>query len=294
VSDETTPDNASTSATSVMTIGEFGRRSNLSPKALRLYEREGLLHPVRVDEHNGYRWYAGAQLETARLIGLLRGLDMSLDDIALLLADTSKGSAARSTRLSVWWRRSERDHTSRRRLLEHITQILNGDTTPMYEIQTRHIPAARVMSVQRKLLQPALFDFIIECRHTFADHLASRPASGPFTVVFHGMCTFEENGPVEIFMGCPDDVQPSDAVGVRVEPAHDEAFTRISLAQLQFPELLGIYDAVACSPEVTGHESSALSCREVYFLDDPSCATPDEPFCDIAFPIGPEPHRDER
>jgi DNA-binding transcriptional MerR regulator len=46
-----------------MSIGEFARRSRLSPKALRLYERLGLLSPARVDELSGYRYYEDAQLE---------------------------------------------------------------------------------------------------------------------------------------------------------------------------------------------------------------------------------------
>jgi MerR family regulatory protein len=38
-----------------MSIGEFARRSRLSPKALRLYDGLGLLPPARVDELSGYR-----------------------------------------------------------------------------------------------------------------------------------------------------------------------------------------------------------------------------------------------
>jgi RimJ/RimL family protein N-acetyltransferase len=51
-----------------MSIGEFARRSRLSPKALRLYDGLGVLPPARVDELSGYRYYEGAQLEQARLI----------------------------------------------------------------------------------------------------------------------------------------------------------------------------------------------------------------------------------
>lgn len=55
-----------------MSIGEFARRSRLSPKALRLYDGLGLLSPSRVDELSGYRYYEGAQLGQARLIAALR------------------------------------------------------------------------------------------------------------------------------------------------------------------------------------------------------------------------------
>jgi hypothetical protein len=39
-----------------MSIGEFARRSRLSPKALRLYNELGLLTPARVDDDSGYRY----------------------------------------------------------------------------------------------------------------------------------------------------------------------------------------------------------------------------------------------
>jgi DNA-binding transcriptional MerR regulator len=46
-----------------MSIGEFARRSRLSPKALRFYDGLGLLSPARVDELSGYRYYEDAQLD---------------------------------------------------------------------------------------------------------------------------------------------------------------------------------------------------------------------------------------
>jgi DNA-binding transcriptional MerR regulator len=65
-------------------IGEFARRSRLSPKALRLYDRLGLLRPARVDPDSGYRWYAAGQLEQARLIATLRELGLPLTEIGLI------------------------------------------------------------------------------------------------------------------------------------------------------------------------------------------------------------------
>jgi MerR HTH family regulatory protein len=59
-----------------MTMGEFAELTRLSPKALRLYDRLGLLVPERVDAGTGYRRYARDQVEAARLVGLLRRLDM--------------------------------------------------------------------------------------------------------------------------------------------------------------------------------------------------------------------------
>ena len=68
-----------------LSISVFSRRSMLSMKALRLYDRLGLLKPDSVDSGNGYRFYRESQLEPARLIGLLRRLDTPLATVAAVI-----------------------------------------------------------------------------------------------------------------------------------------------------------------------------------------------------------------
>ena len=55
-------------------------------KALRLYDRSGLLKPAAVDPSNGYRRYHASQLFMARLIEMLRWVDMPLTDIANIVS----------------------------------------------------------------------------------------------------------------------------------------------------------------------------------------------------------------
>jgi len=50
----------------LMTIGTFAERTRLSPKALRLYDRLGLLPPARTDPLSGYRFYSEDQVAGAR------------------------------------------------------------------------------------------------------------------------------------------------------------------------------------------------------------------------------------
>jgi DNA-binding transcriptional MerR regulator len=69
-----------------ISIGEFARRSRLSLKALRLYDERGVLVPARVDQGSGYRYYGTAQLEEARLVVMLRQLQLPLAAIRELLA----------------------------------------------------------------------------------------------------------------------------------------------------------------------------------------------------------------
>ncbi|HCB04438.1 MAG TPA: hypothetical protein DEQ43_09370 [Nocardioides bacterium] len=62
----------------MLSVGEVARLAGLTTKALRHYDLVGVLTPERVDQ-DGYRWYAETQVATARTIGRLRALDVSLD-----------------------------------------------------------------------------------------------------------------------------------------------------------------------------------------------------------------------
>jgi DNA-binding transcriptional MerR regulator len=80
----------------LMTIGAFADRTRLSSKALRLYDQLGLLSPAQVDPATGYRYYGEDQVERARLVGLLRRLDMPLVVITDILGRPSKQAAEAS------------------------------------------------------------------------------------------------------------------------------------------------------------------------------------------------------
>src|ERR1700685_2906104 len=97
-----------------MTIGEFSRRAQLSLKALRLYERLGLLRPVAVDPGNGYRRYHESQLYTARLIIMLRLLDMPLSEVGRVVS--ASGSEAAEL-IDAYWGSVERRFNDQRSAL---------------------------------------------------------------------------------------------------------------------------------------------------------------------------------
>ncbi len=110
-------------------------------------------------------------------------------------------------------------------------------------------------------------------------------------MIFHGVVDAESDGPLEAVLGCPDDIQATELIGIRTEPAHDEAYTTITKAQWAYPAILAAYDAVACSPQVTARPGGRLSCREVY-VAEPEAIAEDEAVCEVAFPLaasGPAP-----
>ena len=63
-----------------MRIKELSQLSGLAASAIRFYEDEGLLPPVRRTD-NGYRTYGNDHVERLRFIQRCRSLDMSLEDI---------------------------------------------------------------------------------------------------------------------------------------------------------------------------------------------------------------------
>ena len=66
-------------------IGDFSRISLVSIKTLRYYDEVGLLHPAKVDDFTGYRYYSFDQLSRLHRILALKDLGFSLDQIGRLL-----------------------------------------------------------------------------------------------------------------------------------------------------------------------------------------------------------------
>jgi PPM family protein phosphatase len=113
----------------LLTIGEFARACRLSPKALRLYDELGLLPPTRVDPATGYRFYAPAQLERARLVAWLRRLGMPLARIRVVCDAATPAAAA--AEVAAFWAQAEADLASRRDLAAFLTDYLAGKDTTM-------------------------------------------------------------------------------------------------------------------------------------------------------------------
>jgi DNA-binding transcriptional MerR regulator len=71
----------------MLTIGDFARLGQVSPRMLRHYHELGLLRPERVDPTTGYRSYGVAQLVRLHRLLALRDLGFSLEQIRGLLDD---------------------------------------------------------------------------------------------------------------------------------------------------------------------------------------------------------------
>ena len=83
-----------------MKIQEFAQLTGLSPKTIRYYESIGVLSsPQRTP--NGYRDYNERDIERARFVAGIRSLDLSLDEIAEILAMRDRREAPCRTLLDL-------------------------------------------------------------------------------------------------------------------------------------------------------------------------------------------------
>ncbi len=117
----------------MLKIGEFSTLSKVTVKALRYYEKEGLLIPAFVDV-NGYRYYETAQLIDLAKIISYRQVGCSIAEIKILLSGTD----------------SERVLSERKKLIENEMQELGNrllkinylleENAMQYEIITKELP----------------------------------------------------------------------------------------------------------------------------------------------------------
>lgn len=69
----------------LMLIGEIADFLGISRKAIRLYEKKGIIKPVKVDAENGYRYYSAEQILQFNALLELKALGFSLDEIKMII-----------------------------------------------------------------------------------------------------------------------------------------------------------------------------------------------------------------
>jgi len=264
----------------VMTIGAFAERTRLSAKALRLYDRLGLVRPVRTDPASGYRFYSEDQVDGARLVALLRRLGMPLPVIAEVVAKPP-GEAAEA--VGGYWAEIESATAERRVLVSYIQARLKGTDMAGYDIQTRTIPGRTLVAITRHVHANEAGPFFSEA---FARLRAAAPgvegiAGCPF-VVYYGEVSDDSDGPVELCR--PVAADPADPdLQARTEPSHEEVFIRVAMKDMGWPALAPVADALeAWIRERRREPAGAL--RQVLIADQRT-AEPDTPVCDLSVPL---------
>jgi DNA-binding transcriptional MerR regulator len=281
-----------------ISIGEFARRSRLSLKALRLYDERGVLVPSRVDQASGYRYYDPAQLEEARLVVMLRQLQLPLAAVKELLA---RDPADAAERIAEHWRDAEAAHDARRGLAGHLVSRLSGKKSVMYEVATREIPGRSLLCLKRNVEEQEMWAFGKE----FIGILRERPLpkiegrEGAMLCIWWGLVNADGDGPIEWCAPVPAGQAESLAphypeLTLRTEPAHLEAFVALpdegdAVAHWQLATASLEAWAEEPRPEHEGERLALtpadLGLRITYLA---SALGTGEPYCDMALPLAVE------
>lgn len=132
-------------------IGDFSRLTLVTVKALRHYDRLGLLKPAEVDPATGYRFYTSAQLPQLNRILALKELGFSLDQIKHLLeAELSP------PQFQQMFRRKEEEVRNQiaveefrlARLRMMLQQLDHESELPRYDVLIKSVPAMRLASIR--------------------------------------------------------------------------------------------------------------------------------------------------
>jgi DNA-binding transcriptional MerR regulator len=274
-----------------VSIGEFSRRSRLSIKALRLYDELGVVVPARVDADSGYRYYDVSQLESARLVAMLRQLDFSLAEIKELIECEPSQIAER---IAQQRRDADVTHEAQRELATYLINHLIGKRTTMPEIATREVPERSLLCQKRNVNTNGAWafgkEFIALLRERQLPILDGR--EGAVFCIFWSEVSEDSDGPIEWCRPVPHaDAEALAAqypdLTLRTEPAHREAFIPMTVGiggaaqQWQTSETLeSWFEGQDFDPETLATKPGQLGIRINYVLHEPA------PDCDFAVPFG--------
>ena len=69
----------------LLKIGQIAAFFNVSVKAIRIYEKKGIIIPAKIDPDTGYRYYTADQVQTLAALLELKALGFSLSEIKSII-----------------------------------------------------------------------------------------------------------------------------------------------------------------------------------------------------------------
>ncbi|MBP6016636.1 MAG: MerR family transcriptional regulator [Candidatus Promineofilum sp.] len=227
----------------LLSIGLFARQSGLSPKALRLYAELGLLTPAHVDRFTGYRYYGREQLRAARLIRLMRDMEMPLSNIRqVLAAGPEEAERLVGEHERAFARRLEEVRLAGRRLISSMRPKEIGMTL---EVEERELLPQQVVSLTGHVLVSNLDQFILDSLDTLNEYVATQGgrSSGPPLGIYHGAINHEDDGPIEVCLPVEGAFRAKGEVRIRELPGGRAAVVVVRDEYSAFPKIIKGYDA---------------------------------------------------
>jgi effector-binding domain-containing protein len=211
----------------MLKIGDFSKLSQVSIKALRLYDEMGLLKPISVDRSSGYRFYSASQLPRLNRIIAFKDLGFSLEQITQLLNEEVSPEQIRGMlrlKQADLQQQIEEEQERLMRVAARLKQIEQENVMSDYEVVIKKIEPITVASIREIL--PNYFA-IAKLFQELYQYLAQQ-----------GLTKFDYDAGIWHDNGYKESDVDSEAV-VSV-PASIKGNERIKVYELQG------YDAIAC------------------------------------------------
>lgn len=252
--------------------------TRLSQKALRLYDRKGLLVPEAKDPFTGYRYYTVPQLEKGMKIKTLSFLGFSLEEISMLLDAESKGNYEQ---MGACFRKKLEETRARIGKLQRIEGILqgacehNGKIMELFKMSVtepviKEIPEFRVVSKREKgtfdVTIHKLIGEICACVSSPENQRNRVKVTGPLMFLCHDEEYKETDADIEIALPVSGRVSVEDP---KMEIKTLPAIKAVSVIyQGPYPEVEAGYNRALSFARENNLESFGPS-RELY-LNDPA------------------------
>lgn len=198
-----------------VSIGDFSVMTSLSRKALRHYHDIGILEPVHIDSHTGYRFYDTGQVDHAHIIRRFRSLGMSIPDIKALLS--TEDGAARTEIITTHLEQMEVQLQETRDAVGALRELLAPVHTPAY-VELRHEPELAVWSVGATIEVSEIDSWFGATLGKLRDAVATAVGASSAVVpggLYDRALFLESRGKATLFVAAPQSSAPPE--GVRAE-----------------------------------------------------------------------------
>lgn len=264
----------------MLSIGDFSKVSQVSPKTLRYYDEINLLKPTFTDTKSGYRYYHVDQLETILLIKRLKEYTFSLDEIKQVL-ESNQNQALLQGKISKKKEEISQKIQSYSLFLKRITNDLatieRGETLMSYlkeiEVQLTEVSEMNILYLRKNM---NVKDYGKNLGELFGYLTAEKltPTGAPLTI-YHSPDFDPENSDMELAVPIAEQNEQT-----RIFPA---SLCATSTYTGPYEELHTVYSKILKWIEEQGYKMNGAP-FEIY-QTDPKTTAPDKNIVAIYFPV---------
>ncbi len=265
----------------MISIGEFARISRLTVKALRHYDELGIMKPY-IDPESGYRYYTTAQLRDARLIALLRSLEVPLPEVRILvhLRDPEQlRQALREHRAGI-----EEKIAGYGSILSRLDSLIEGEEEIMAEeVEIKEVASQPVLSIRTRIPLTEISEFLGGAfgeMFPYLFQMGARPAGPPLTIYYDPEFS-EEGMDMEVCVPVDRVLEPAG----RIESRMLEGGRMASIMHAgPYDEVGRAYEALGAYLKEKGLEGAGAP-REVYIVGPETGRDPAEYRTEVMWPV---------